>query len=141
MYKLLLLFLVSVVLGGCCKNYCIFQMLDLRFVGFHSAEIDTLLVKQYKRGTNYQTLVDSFRYSMPQPDQDTLYVPLYDKPFGVDLSNDFEISGPAFAEKYRISDITTKTESCTCSGQRMKRIQRFKVNDIAGTGEFIYLKK
>lgn len=136
-----ILFILVVVFSGCCKQYCVFQTLNLGFVGFHGADIDTLHIDQYKKGTGFQTLIDSSTYTSTQFDNDTLYVALSDESNHIDLSNDILISGQAFPGKYYITDIVVGTENCPCSGQRIKRVRSCKVNDVLRAGELIYLRK
>ena len=52
--------LMSFGMGGCSKEYdCDEPQLQAAFIGFTIAEIDTIILKKFKPGNNFQTLIET----------------------------------------------------------------------------------
>ena len=59
--KTLISFLfVSCTLLSCTKSYnCADPVIRIGFIGFKQSDLDTLIVRQFKANTNFQTLIDT----------------------------------------------------------------------------------
>ena len=114
--------LVALLFASCTRSYpCDDAQLQPAFVGFKPADIDTLVLRKFRPGTNFQTLIDTFvvRYSSgyynTSHDTTTVFVPDYER--GIKAGYDWQLVIPAKRRTVRITAITgeKKSEQCTFS--------------------------
>src|SRR5437016_4786787 len=91
----------------CCKKGC-FSYLDLRLYNFKASDLDTVIIKNYKKNTNI--LINSIQQSaVPSSDSTYYYIPFFDvKPD----SNDIVIVLPIPNRLYYIDSFRISQSVC-----------------------------
>lgn len=81
---------VTMTSGCCCKKECVDSdvVYQIEFQNFNYSEIDTLLITNYVKGSNFITKVDSFYNYGGLLSQNT-----NSEPKAINLSRDLDING------------------------------------------------
>jgi len=109
----LLLFGISYMLNSCCTEKMCIGAKDLdciTFYNFSSNDLDTMIIKEYMKGSNYSKVRDSL---MITP-QDIPLIPVEQiirLPKKIDVACDYEITLSS-GQTFRISDFETSKEKC-----------------------------
>lgn len=112
--------LISVILFGCTREYdCLNSQIQPAFIGFSLPDIDTFVLKKFKAGDNFQTIIDTFIVkhgytAQYQISNDTTAVFVTNGENGIRAGNDWQIYLPAVNKSIFISAIISekKTEKC-----------------------------
>ena len=103
---LLYLILPATFLIGCnnkCTKKCSSYAGRLIAVGYNLAELDSVRVYRYPKGTTTTAAIDSLTWASINTTQDTLMANLYD----ISDQFDYMISGPHLSRNYTITNIAS----------------------------------
>ena len=132
---ILILFIASAYLQGCCKAECINGELIASFENFRAIDIDTILLIKYQQGLLQQRAIDT-TYSIRNTNAtDTFRIYHAERllyPF------DWKIVIPPLNKQYIISDFQLKT--FRCCGEKAKRVTSYKLNNVQQQGDFLKLQ-
>lgn len=112
--KIILLLILSACLMGCPEHTCQPNYINPAFIGFAPADIDTVILRSYKRGDTFQHLVDTIvitnQYSkIYTMSHDTTFVDINssDPSHFINPDFDWQIYIPAKRRTVSISNIMT----------------------------------
>lgn len=108
------LFVLCFILVSCTKEYeCADNQIQPAFINFDSSDIDSFVIRKFKRGDNFQNLIDTFIVrdgfnSFYQTSNDTTTVRITDGENGVKPGFDWQIFIPSKNKTVFISDIVSE---------------------------------
>lgn len=146
--QLLIAFLSVVMLNSCCtQKGCTEQILYFSLYDFNIQDVDSIWVKSYQKGTNFQTVKDSIFKKFSS--QDSMYrIEVNDVNNRFNFDRDYEIYFGSINNSYRITNITTRKEVCNqCfpfGSEKYNRLNSYQVNGqliIASSSVEIKIKK
>lgn len=116
-----ILFLLGAFLfAGCTREYdCADSTIQTAFIGFSSADIDTLVLRKFKANDNYQHIIDSFLITYGysghyQTSGDTTTVFVADGKNGIKQDYDWQIFIPAMNKTVFVSEIVGENRTGKC---------------------------
>jgi len=131
---------VTMTSGCCCKKECVESdvIYKIDFQNFNYAEIDTLLITNYVKGSNFITKADSFYNYGGLVGQNTS-----SEPKAINLSReldvnkyDWQIKLGNTQTKYNISDFLVSKEVCTTcitGNDYYNKLTAYKINGVTQT--------
>lgn len=144
--KILLIFLCAASLS--CDHTCINATSDIAFVNFPANETETVIVRQFKKATDFAELLDSFVLSSEMnryyQSNDTLrIVTIHGMDNGLLSKYDYEFFLPETGSTYRITDIAEDylSDNLGCSTTKVacvNTIRSYKVNGELKPGDNLY---
>ena len=130
-----------------CSRTCPCQpaFAPFQIVSFSPAESDTVIVRRFIKGTNFQTLndsalIDSTNSSYTQRGVDTLELGAVDTTGHIASGFDYEIYIPAVNKLTKITDVTEQYEEGPC-GRCTDFIKSYIKDGQAYTSHFLYITK
>jgi hypothetical protein len=114
-------------------------MMAIRLIGFTPEDLDTTIIRKYEP-SNFATLIDSSMRFWSVSPTDTLYYDYFDSE-GFEFSKNYEVLFPGISRTYRISELKTKREHCSCGQKDGKRVDGYTLDGQKSDDDFIYLRK
>lgn len=115
--KLLLISSISLSFYSCVREVdCYNLSIQPAFIGFPSSEIDTLIIRKFKQGDNFQSPIDSFVItfnSYYQTFNDTTKIVQFQSG-KIEAGFDWQILLPALNRTVNISDIVSNKKTAKC---------------------------
>lgn len=129
-----------------CKRKCPCIPADqlIQIISFSKDETDTIIVRRYTKGTNYQTLQDSVLIDSSNCNYiyvgDTLQLATSSLIGHITSNFDFEIFIPSVKRLIKISDITEQQSEGLC-GRCVNLITKYLMDDKTYYSAQIFIKK
>ena len=120
MKPVVILTLIYLSALGCTKTVsCGDLNIQMAFIGFTPSDSDTIVLRKFQTGDNYQYLIDTlnifFDSSLYHRFSDTTFVSLNEPGQGIKAYNDWQIFIPSTNRTLRISAIVTEQATTKCS--------------------------
>lgn len=136
MLRGLFLIILPFIGAACCKGKCLDDYLQLNFIGFQNTDVDTIIVKSFKKGSDFLMPLGTREQYLQQPPGDTLFFYIHDAP----PSMDYEIIVPSTLDSFRIANISTRRRDCNC-GSDWKEVTSFTLNETRIDANTIVLRR
>lgn len=118
------LFVLSILLYySCSRCRCIDNDIDINFINFDSAEVDTIIIKKYDKGTAFVRQIDSTLFK--EGDYrikrlgDTIYFPIRIGNFSLTHQFDYKIVLPRTSAEFKITEIASEQVRGSCVGDEL----------------------
>ncbi|HYH15285.1 MAG TPA: hypothetical protein VD794_08695 [Flavisolibacter sp.] len=132
MRRLLLASLLVVILYSCCKGFCEpEQGLHISIRNLQAVDTDTVYLIRYKANTGFSERIDTVKRIEPVPAGNTLPSSFMDE---LHYATDWKVVIPAVNKEYFISNLETKTERCSCTGDKYRSVIKFRLNNMEKEG-------
>lgn len=120
--SILIITLASLLFASCKGEYeinCGDPPIATTFINFNRTDIDTFIIRKFKAGDNYQTLLDTFKVTEGYPAfyntlNDTTRVSIGDGTHGIRLGFDWQIFIPATNKTVLVSDFVSEKRTGKC---------------------------
>ena len=131
---LLMLSGIIIMLDSCGRCDGCWESGGIAFYNFSQTELDSVVIKEYVRGSNFTTLKDSVIRNAVQAGDSLTYIINLSIPGNSDSAqSDVLIYLPADNRTYRITNISTVPSHCTrCPNMQLYTYSSYNVNGVAG---------